>query len=132
MVTETTPTHTKTGRDKVTRGIGLASNYLRTEKQKRTKEGRPALLTAESVASGVKAIESLHSCLYCTCLKFSMIGEGKKKKKPLSFKVLLEIKRGKKILFTPNLLIHDNMFLMKSLHWKEPERASESRIPKSG
>lgn len=59
-------------------------------------------------------------------------GGEEKKKKLLSFKVLLEIKQGKKILFTPNLLIHENMFLMKSLHWKEPERASESRIPKSG
>ena len=96
MVTETTPTHTKTGRDKVTRGIGLASNYLRTEKQKRTKEGRPALLTAESVASGVKAIESLHSCLYCTCLKFSMIGEGKKKKKTSIFQSPVRNKTGEK------------------------------------
>ena len=59
-----------------------------------------------------------------------MIGE--KEKKTSIFQIPIRNKTGKKILFTPNLLIHENMFLMKSLHWKEPERASDSRIPKSG
>lgn len=75
--------------------------------------------------------ESLHCSLHCTCLKCSMIGE-KEKKKTSIFQIPIRNKTGKKILFTPNLLIHENMFLMKSLHWKEPERASDSRIPKSG
>ena len=72
----------------------------------------------------------INCSLHCTCLKCPMIGE--KEKKTSIFQIPIRNKTGKKILFTPNLLIHENMFLMKSLHWKEPERASDSRIPKSG
>lgn len=55
---------------------------------------------------------------------------GVKIKKTSSFKVPLEIKQEKRKLFTPNLLIHENMFLMKSLHGKNLKRHLTQGFPK--
>lgn len=62
--------------------MGFASNYLRAEKQKWRKEGRPALLTAESVASGGEGdrVTTLSPVLYMSEVFHDWGGEEKKKK----------------------------------------------------
>lgn len=79
--------------------------------------------------------DSKITILFSLLYMFGIFHDGKLKKKK-TYRVLLEIKMGRKKknkpLFPPNLLIHENLFLMKSQHWKEPKRASSSRIPKSG